>query len=1160
MKNFLSRLDARSAVAAHAPSFALILALGLGLWASSPAFGGQPPSSLKTREFQTLEDLRHGFSQGLLPDPNSPAQLKAFAVYLKIGFGDPKTDLGRDDLVQTIADELKQHPELIKVTPQFRNLTLTTQDRIYPVTPELKSFLDPQVRGAKTSLGKLFQVDANAGDWQKILGFAGEKDAWPAFFEKSVSAKLREKLIDESLTATERAVELYPVLKAARERLKSVGANTRPITQAMIDLLHSASFLDPSIAEGLKSQDGMMRLKAYAKARAARDSLTQDLEPGQHFDVVLDQWGRADGVTVPTGVTNPKGGISKKLSELEDQVVKGSTLSGTSTTRTIRQLSVFEAPFRSCLGGSDCSSRTYPKRALDPNYHYFTVTNDQGESTGHITVVLGEGKVAGRPVKVAFVDKVQNVDHLILPVLMEGVRQSIAEKGYRLVIPDDMGNHNGISNEKLTRLFIQDELWKGSNLSVSDFKPHTHDYRFKNAFSRADQALASKEVPALKNLPEGTVLEKGQVDQPWFAQAGVVDLDRIVRKTWKLKESPKFRDRLKYLQSQGVIRGLQLQVDPQLDETLKHWIQDEKQDIKVRKASLIFEWEENRKPLHELLADHPVELQLQLVDQIAQTPRLRKRLVLDLGKAPGPGEFQNWYLPEVVARLLSDSEPIMRQAAIAAMKNLSLADARPLIRKALRDSAREVRLVASGAMALLPPDEVLGLIQGAMQDLDLRYRSAVVSGVRFLPPIQALPLIKAAMKDPEAEVRLNAFAASLKVLPPDEARPLFRSALRDPASEVRLVAGAAMKILPTADQIELIQEAFADSDWKVRLAAVPAVNHLRPSDAATFIPRIRGWFSDGALDPDQKRVVARGLKDLGQLAQLTLSEAKDVLHLMAEDPVFFGGYLKPLLVNPDVAEHFLKDPKASLDWKKAAAKELKRLWTVERLNPEPSLAKEAFRLMAGEEDFYWYYAQPILEIRDDQLLLEVSSLFTDRTFTAAQKRALAKGMLAAARLPDLSDAAAKEVLRVMAGDQYFYRYADPILKGKGKALAQEVGDWLLGKDLNLAQKKNLVEGIRSAGHLGSLSAKAARAALDVTDGSLAERLLVTHPDAVEAYLKNPGLKSEVRIKVEAAVKSRKGSLKYDADKARQAGQPDLNREAALSLIDRLNDCGEQLSR
>jgi hypothetical protein len=216
--------------------------------------------------------------------------------------------------------------------------------------------------------------------------------------------------------------------------------------------------------------------------------------------------------------------------------------------------------------------------------------------------------------------------------------------------------------------------------------------------------------------------------------------------------------------------------------------------------------------------------------------------------------------------------------------------------------------------------------------------------------------------------------------------------------------------------------------------------------------------------------------------------------------------------------------------------------------------------MAGEEDFYWSYAQPILEIRDDQLLLEISSLFTDRTFTSAQKRALAKGMHAAARLPDLSEAAAKEVLRVMAGDQYFYRYADPILKGKGKALAQEVGDWLLGKDLNLAQKKNLIEGIRHAGHLGSLSAKAARAALDVTDGSLAERLLVTHPDAVEAYLKNPGLKREVRIKVEAAVKSRKGFLKSDADKARQAGQPDQSLEAALSLIDRLNDCGEQLSK
>ncbi len=725
------------------------------------------------------------------------------------------------------------------------------------------------------------------------------------------------------------------------------------------------------------------------------------------------------------------------------------------------------------------------------------------------------------------------------------------------------------------------------------------------------------------------MLEKGQVDQPWSAQGDLVDLYRIVRKTWKLKDSPKFQDRLRYLHSQGLIRGLQLQVDPELDETLKRWIQDEKQDIKVRKASLIFEWEENRKPLHEVLAAHSIELQIQLVDQIAQTPKLRKLLILDLRKIPGPGEFQNWYRPQIVARLFNDDEAIMRQAAVAAMKNLPLTDARPLIEKALRDPEREVRLRASGAMEILPLSDALELIRKALQDPELGYRSAAVAGVRFLPPADALPLLQSAMKDPEMEVRIVGFMAPIKFLPPEELPPLFQEALRDPAGEIRSAAGMAMKILPTYDQVRLIQEAFADSDWKVRLAAVPAVNHLRPSDAAPFIPRIRGWLTEGSLDADQKRVVARGLKDLGQLGQLTPSEANEVLRVMARQPGLIQEYLRPLLAVPTVAEHFLKDPETSVESKKAAARELKNYWLVDRVNPDPRLAKEALRLMVGEEYFDWDYAGPILEIRDENLLREGASLFTDGSLNEGQKKSLAKGFKWAARLVDLPDAAALEVLRVMAGDEYFarsyaapilknrdgnfirevsswlahrsltdgqkkslveglnaagtldqlpdaaardvlrlmagekyfdWKYVEPILKAKDANFAQKVGDSLLGSQLNLVRKKSLLDGMKRAGHLGSLSAKAARAALDITDGSLTGDLIATHPEAVAGYLENPNLKPEVRKKVEAAVKSKKWTFQREAKNAREAGQPDLNREAALSLIDRLNHCGEQLAK
>jgi hypothetical protein len=94
-----------------------------------------------------------------------------------------------------------------------------------------------------------------------------------------------------------------------------------------------------------------------------------------------------------------------------------------------------EAPFRSCIGGSDCSSRTYLTKALDPNYQYFTLTDAEGYSSGHITVVLGSapGKAKSRipslehgsdERKLAFIDKIQNVPHEDLPIMISNAAET----------------------------------------------------------------------------------------------------------------------------------------------------------------------------------------------------------------------------------------------------------------------------------------------------------------------------------------------------------------------------------------------------------------------------------------------------------------------------------------------------------------------------------------------------------------------------------------------------------------------------------------------------------------------------------------------------------------------------------------------------------------
>jgi hypothetical protein len=786
MKNLIRRSNTRSAAGMPASAFALVLSLTLGFWPGLPAWGGPPPGTQQRSDFKTLEDLRQAFSHGLIPDPDSEEQLKAFGVYLKTGFGDPKTDLP-SDLVQAIAKELKNHPRLIKETPQFRNYTLTTRDRVYPVTQELSAFLDPQVKSAKDSLGKLFQVEANERDWEKIFGFQAEKETWAGFLDERLPPASREKLKDKNLSAEEKAQLLYPVLKRERERLQSSGKSTRPITQAMIDLLHSVGFSDPAIAEDLKSQDGMKRLEAYGKALEARNEMSKSLELGKPFTDLLQEIGKSDQVSLPTGVTNPKRGISVKIKELTAEVEKKSTLSDTTTTRTIRHLSLFESPFRSCLGGSDCSSQTYPAKALDPNYHYFTLTNDQGESTGQITVVLGEGIIAGKPVKVAFVDKIQNVDHQILPTLMEGVRQSVLQEGYSLAIPDDVGNHNGISNAEATRVFVANGIQRDTRQAVTEFKPHGHRYDFENAYSRADDGLPSQVVSTLK-LPEEAVIVRGQVDQPWQALGARLDLEGLGKESWRLKKSPDIQERVKYLHAQGFIRGLQLPVDPELDETLKLWLRDEKQDSKVRKAAVFFEWDVNRKPLHEVLASLPPKLQNELVDQIVQTPRLRLRFLHEFSKFPKHKRYGNADVFQVIAKFQKDLDLEVRAGAADALANLDGPKALTLLDVALSDAEDFVRSTAAEALANHQGPGALRLIERALSDQVSSVREVAAWALAKQRGPGALQLLERALNDRVDDVRFAAAGALAELDGPEALRLLREVALKDRSDYVKSAA------------------------------------------------------------------------------------------------------------------------------------------------------------------------------------------------------------------------------------------------------------------------------------------------------------------------------------------------------------------------------------
>ena len=224
----------------------------------------------------------------------------------------------------------------------------------------------------------------------------------------------------------------------------------------------------------------------------------------------------------------------KELSVIEDQVASllkdletQPVVATSSETFTLRTLSLQESPFRGCLG-KDCSTGTYFLKALDPAYLYFTLTDKDFISHGQITVVLGMAKnKKGKTVKTAFVDKIQNIpNHRIIPML-EGIRISLTEHGYKLALPKDVGYGNGLSNSRIIRNFVQNKILPDLKNTFYSFKTiKTKLSYLKDGYSRAgfslsllefktakkDFKIQTQEIPSIKKIDDSFKIKN------WFLE------------------------------------------------------------------------------------------------------------------------------------------------------------------------------------------------------------------------------------------------------------------------------------------------------------------------------------------------------------------------------------------------------------------------------------------------------------------------------------------------------------------------------------------------------------------------------------------------------------------------------------------------------------------
>ena len=513
-----------------------------------------------------------------------------------------------------VLNVLNRHPELKKLRLREQILEFPITERTSPES--LKTFVLSLTQSAGRIRNNLFQIEANLGFYMKLLDFRsleitnakplsetevvnpplspvevspptqgksakkGLKKQQQEDFIKwlnttPLNQETRDFIKDTSQPYWERTVTLYRALEEIRRSYPRVGGGdnnqvVQRIGQAMADLVHTVGFGNEGLKARLKSIDPAQSYSALRDILNERDRLAFDLGFEGHFKELKE------------ALDSKIADETKILQQIHQDIQNQPATITEKQVLRLRPLSIQESPFRSCLGG-DCASTSYFEKALDPNFLYFTLTDSQHRSFGHVTVVLGEAKNnQGLKIKVGFVDKIQGVSLERLNAMLEGIRLSLEEQHYVLTIPKEMGGVNGLANEHLIRHYVQQDILPHLKHQFKSFNPHKNKYNFYRGLSRAEHNLMLYQFESM-NL-EGVYIQAGKVHQPQLAS-----LDLTVRTLYepilKLEKSTKEADQSKFLSHLLNIHGVrELGISNQYVRDHLHFVLNNKDfSFKIRK-------------------------------------------------------------------------------------------------------------------------------------------------------------------------------------------------------------------------------------------------------------------------------------------------------------------------------------------------------------------------------------------------------------------------------------------------------------------------------------------------------------------------------------------------------------------------------------------------
>ncbi len=517
----------------------------------------------------SLAELVRSFSHNTIPNLRDPLQLKAFQFYIKQSFQGQVEFASEPNFQSLLALEAKFDPNGKYL---FGGVEIQSTKSTYPVSAELKRFVSDLIKGMGTLKALFLQPVANLGAWSKL------KADGVNFMNQD-----RLDLLMDEVVPNLQNIDFNSVLIAYMKFFLKAELSADIRASFIESLIHMFALMDPLIQEGLRSdrgEDVIEALKAYLDLR---------LDLQRRFGDPSEKALQRPVVKVPL-LSKEK--FTNQISRLESAMLDGESRT-LSEIQWVRPLSMMEAPFRSCLAGSDCSSRTYFDRALDPAFYYFTLTDSSQKSKGHVTIVLGDAVDNGKTIPIALVDKIQDIEASQVPLLLEAVRQSVEKQGYTLVVSSPFNRGaNGISNYEQIRIAVAKMLPYAQQTRLLT---HHQTRASANDFSTGYSTVFDvKEVKPLLPLQLSNVrdargplirmLLREPLPQSRLKQSP--SIDQILSEIDRLRFGGE-EDRLIFLDLQEVLLGIKFINDKKgFIAILRQWVADQGLSLKLRNRAL----------------------------------------------------------------------------------------------------------------------------------------------------------------------------------------------------------------------------------------------------------------------------------------------------------------------------------------------------------------------------------------------------------------------------------------------------------------------------------------------------------------------------------------------------------------------------------------------